>query len=69
MLILAHLGATMKESARLRLLGAVSAYADEVGCALGSGPRQQPSRLWRDLEACELLLRVLAARSRAFSAD
>ena len=59
MLILEHPGSTMKESARLRLLEAVSAYADEVGCALGSGPRQQPSALWRDLEACELLLRVL----------
>src|SRR5690348_8583044 len=49
----------MNESIRQRLLGPVSAYADEVACALGSGPPRRRSRLWRDLEACELLLGVL----------
>lgn len=49
----------MKETTRRELLGAVSAYADEVASALESEPRLRQSRLWRDLAACELLLRAL----------
>jgi hypothetical protein len=49
----------MKEDARRQLLGAVSAYADEVAFALGSAPQPQRLRLSCDLEACELPLRVL----------
>jgi hypothetical protein len=37
----------------------VIAYASEVASELESRPRRRRSRLCRDLEVCELLLRVL----------
>ena len=49
--------AAMKENTRQWFLGLVTAHANKVADVLESG--QETERLWRGLEASELLLRVL----------